>query len=148
MSCRNAILLAAVLTLCLLLTASCTLINLMPVSLPAPKEVQITEKEGACGSTVGLDIGDTLVLIVDANQSTGYSWEVGFYVPEVIQPQGEPVYKPVSDLAGSGDSATFRFLAVGEGQVALRLIYHRAWEKDVPELETCEVTINVTPAKK
>ena len=60
------------------------------------KEVQLTEKANACGTGVGLNVGDTLALILDGNPSTGYTWEVGFYANAVVEPLGEPEYK--SDL--------------------------------------------------
>ena len=82
-------------------------------------------------------------MILEGNPSTGYTWEVGFYVPEVMKPAGEPKYQSASSQAGAGGTYTFRFLAVGEGQATLRLIYHRPWEQDVPDLKTCEVTVTV-----
>ena len=114
-----------------------------PTSTPVPKEVQLTEEGGLCGSAVGLNAGDILVLILEGNPSTGYSWEVGFYVPEVIAPSGEPEIRPESNLAGAPATYTFRFLAVGEGEATLRLTYHRPAEKDAPDLKTCEVTVKV-----
>lgn len=111
--------------------------------LEAPKEVQVTEKGGACGSGVGLNAGDTLVLILEGNPSTGNAWEVGFHVPAVISPVGEPEYQPGSSQIGAGGTVTFRFLAVGEGEAIIRMIYRRPWEKDVPALKTCEVTVIV-----
>lgn len=112
-------------------------------NLPEPKEVQLTEEGGACGSGVGLNVGDTLNLILDGAPSTGYTWEVGFYVPEVIKPTGEPEQQSDSNLVGASEAYLFRFLAVGEGEVTLRMIYHKPWEKDVADLKTCEVTIKV-----
>lgn len=112
---------------------------------PMPKEVQLTEKGLACepGSSVGLNVSDTLVLVLDGNPSTGYTWEVGFYTAGVIEPAGEPEYQPNSNLVGAGGTYTFRFLAVGEGESVLRLIYHRPFEKDVLDLKVCEVTVIV-----
>ena len=108
-----------------------------------PKEVRLTEKEGGCGSGVGLNAGDTLELVVGGNPTTGYTWEVGFEVPAVIKTTGEPKYEPDSNAIGAGGTYTFRFLAVSEGQATLVLVYHRPFEKDAPALKACEVTVNV-----
>ncbi|MBM4429116.1 MAG: protease inhibitor I42 family protein, partial [Chloroflexi bacterium] len=38
---------------------------------------------------------------------------------------------------------TLRFTGVAAGQTALKLIYHRSFEKDVPPVKTFEVTVVV-----
>ena len=114
-----------------------------PEQRQAPKQVQITEDGNACGSAVGLNAGDTLDVILNGDPSTGYSWTVGFYTPSVIKPTGEPEYLPDSQLLGAVGTYTFQFLAIGEGQSVLRLIYSRQWEEDTPEIKTCEITVQV-----
>lgn len=110
---------------------------------PIPKEVQITARGGACGSAVGLDTGDTLVVIMDDyDLIQDYIWEVGYYVPEVIKPGDESEYQSNSD-SGTGNTSTFRFLAVGEGIANLRLIYHNPAEIGAPETKICDVTVRV-----
>lgn len=90
-----------------------------------------------------MSVGDTLVLVLDGNPSTGYNWEVGFYTIGVIEPTGKPEYQPDSSLSGAGGTYTFRFLAVAEGESVLRLMYRPPSKKDVLELKTCEVTVIV-----
>jgi predicted secreted protein len=113
-----------------------------PEVTPAPKEVQLTQKDGACGSGVGLNEGDTLTLILDGDSSSGYTWEVGFYVPAVIEPIGEPIVQSESNSASESGTYTFRFLATGEGQAELVTIY-KPLEKDLPVLKTCELVVTV-----
>jgi len=74
----------------LVLTGSSAINNLEEQQTPQPKEVQITEDGLACGSGTELNVSDTLVLILNGNPSTGYTWDVGFYVHPVIEPLGEP----------------------------------------------------------
>jgi predicted secreted protein len=109
---------------------------------PMPKEIQLTQKGGACGSGVGLNEGDTLVLILDGDSSSGYTWEVGFYVPAVIEPAGEQIDRSASNPASENGTYTFRFLAVGEGEAELYMIYGPP-EKDSPEFKNCQLTVNV-----
>jgi inhibitor of cysteine peptidase len=113
------------------------------VQPPTPNEVRLSEKGGDCGSTVELKTGDTLALALEGNPITGYVWEVESNDPAVLEPTGEPEFNPDSEALGAGGTYTFRFTAVGKGQVALRLTYHRPFEENVPELRSCEVTINV-----
>lgn len=107
-----------------------------------PKEVQVTQNGGACGSGVGLNEGDTLVLILEGDPSSDYTWEVGFYVPAVIEPAGEQKDQSESNPASESGTYTFRFLAVGEGESELLMIYGPP-EKGSPEHKTCQLTVNV-----
>ncbi len=113
-----------------------------PEVTPMPKEVQLTQKGGACGSGVGLNEGDTLVLILDVDAPSDYTWELGFYVPAVIEPAGEQTSQSESNSASGNGSTTFRFRAVGEGESELHLIYGPP-EKDSPEFKTCQLAVNV-----
>ncbi len=110
---------------------------------PTPSEVRLTEKGGDCGSSVELNTGDSLSLTLEGNPTTGYTWEVESNDPAVLKPTGEPEYSPDSEAIGAGGTYTFRFTAVATGKVALKLIYHRTFEVGVPEIKSCEVTINV-----
>ena len=51
--------------------------------------------------------------------------------------------KPVSKAIGAPNMETFRFEAVKAGQTALKLVYHRPWEKnvDVEPSETFSVQV-------
>ncbi len=110
---------------------------------PTPNEIHLTEKGGDCGSKVELNTGDTLVLSLEGNPTTGYVWEVESNDPAVIKPTGEPEFNPDSSAIGAGGTYTFRFTAVAKGQDALRLIYHQPYDKNAPETKSCEVTVNV-----
>ncbi len=127
-----------------LLLTSCSALRVQKnQKAPQPKEVQITEKGNSCGSTVGLNVGDTLNLVLDGNPSTGYTWEVGFYTNTVVEPLGEAEYQSQSNLVGADGTYTFRFRAIGEGQTQLKMVYHRPFEKDATDLKTCDVTVNI-----
>jgi len=110
---------------------------------PTPNEVRLTEKGGDCGSTVELNTGDTLVLTLEGNPTTGYVWEIESNDPAVLESAGVPEFNPDSEAIGSGGTYTFRFTAVAEGKVTLKLVYQRPFEVNVQELKSCEVIINV-----
>jgi len=128
----------------LVLTSCNTLINQRDQQTALPKDVQLTEDGLACDSGTELNVGDTLILILNGNPSTGYTWDVGFYVHPVVEPLGEPKYQPDSNLLGASGKYTFRFLAVGEGQATLRMIYHRPKDENMSVLKICDVTVTVT----
>jgi len=92
---------------------------------------------------IELRVGGKIELVLDANPSTGYLWDVATADITVVRQDGEPQFKPDSKDIGSGGKMTFHFEAVAPGEEVLRLIYHRPFEQDVPPLRTVEVYILV-----
>ena len=102
-----------------------------------------TLNEDGNGSTIAIDCGETFLIILEGNPTTGYTWEVETIDATILQQLGEADFTPDSDAIGSGGKLTFRFRAISSGQSPLKLIYHRPWEQDVPPLKTFELTIIV-----
>jgi inhibitor of cysteine peptidase len=85
------------------------------------------------GSTIELVVDQELIVELESNPSTGYSWSYEYVPEEVITSLGAARYTPVAPvLVGSGGVDSFPFKAVGEGRATLRLEYRRAWERDGP----------------
>ncbi len=95
------------------------------------------------GRSIELQVGQVLAFTLDANPSTGYSWEMTKIDQKILQQIGEAEFTPDSTLPGAGGQQVFRFKAVSAGQTALNLIYHRTWEKDVAPLQTFSLQVIV-----
>lgn len=78
--------------------------------------------------------GDSFSVVLEANPTTGYEWEIDFdsdYIQLV-----ERKYVPSSpELIGSGGEETFNFLALKSGETEITFSYLRAWEEDKPPIE-------------
>jgi inhibitor of cysteine peptidase len=94
------------------------------------------------GATVDLKPGDTLILDLEGNPTTGYTWQTQALDESVLSLTGEPSYVSDTDLVGSGGTMTFEFEAVAAGQTDLTLTYHRPWE-DVDPIQTFTLSVNV-----
>lgn len=101
--------------------------------------------EEDAGSTVRLQVGDTMEVILDGNPTTGFMWERPSEDEDtaILQQMGEPAFEPDTDLVGSGGKVTLVFEAVAPGQKELRLVYHRPFENDVSPKKTFSVTVIV-----
>jgi inhibitor of cysteine peptidase len=104
-------------------------------TLPTPpvsenRTVQVTEEVN--GTQINLIEGDTLLVTLESNPSTGYRWEIDAIAPEVLQQVGEPLFQPSSNQLGAGGTETFRFFVVGTGASVLRLFYRRPFEDEDP----------------
>jgi inhibitor of cysteine peptidase len=107
----------------------------------SPKEVSIAWSEIDQG--VGLEVGDTLEVVLPAKPSTGYIWEAGFYNQSVLKPYGEPEFSGSSTKVGAEESQKLHFEAIGEGETDLVLVYHRPFESDAADQQTFKVNVVV-----
>jgi inhibitor of cysteine peptidase len=110
---------------------------------PSPIRSNKRLTEGDTGRSIELHIGDNLEVTLPGNPTTGFQWEVSAVNTAILRSTGEPIFEPSSSAVGGGGRITFRFEAVGIGQTGLTLNYHRPFEKDVPPVETFEVTVIV-----
>lgn len=94
------------------------------------------------GSMIELRVGDQFDLVLDANPTTGYNWEVAERV-RVVEQVGEPAFTPESRALGAGGKMTIRFQAVAPGEEWLRLVYRRSWEESIAPQKTFELYILV-----
>ena len=110
-------------------------------------EVKIDDESN--NGQVELQTGQTLVVSLQSNPSTGYTWEVAEVDDTLLQSQGEAEYKAGKSggeqLVGAGGTQTFRFTAAKVGETTLKLIYHRAWETDVEPVQTFSVQVKINP---
>ena len=119
--------------LLILFTAACALAGRVPMTL--------SEKDAS--KTIELNIGDNLVIALEGNITTGYTWEMESKDNAVLRQVGDPQVTPQSQALGAPGKIALKFEAVNSGQAALKLVYHRPWEKDVAPLQTFEVTVVV-----
>ena len=99
------------------------------------------------GSSLSMKPGETLLISIDGNPTTGYTWEVDSVDENILQLLGEPDYSTDFRLrpgmTGVGGTYKFTFTAMSEGTTTLKLKYWRTFEPENLPVETFEVTINV-----
>jgi inhibitor of cysteine peptidase len=94
-------------------------------------------------TTISVTTGRFLVITLEGNPTTGYTWEVTEPLDDqVLRQVGEIAFVPESDLIGAGGVQIATFEAVGAGEATIKLVYHRPWETEVEPLDT--FTVNVT----
>jgi inhibitor of cysteine peptidase len=99
--------------------------------------------EADAGKTIELEAGDTLVVALPGNITTGYNWIAAPQEPALLEPVGEPAVTPASDLLGAPGMIVLQFKAAAAGQTTLHLDYRRSFEPDVAPEQTFEVTVIV-----
>lgn len=99
------------------------------------------------GKDFTVNVGDTILVVLEGNPTTGYSWAGALdeQSAAVLEQQGEPVYAEDTveeDVVGAGGAFTFTFTAAEEGEATITLVYARTWES-VDPAETFEAQISV-----
>jgi inhibitor of cysteine peptidase len=98
-----------------------------------PDSLDLTAKDN--GGTFVIQVGGTIVLKLEANPSTGYSWEMNDPDPEqsLLAQVGEPVFKADNpDAAGAGGIETFTFNAADPGEMTVSLVYASLGANEAP----------------
>jgi len=108
-----------------------------------PVTVQKTEKDS--GETLKMHPKDRLEVVLKANPTTGYRWDIAYLDSTVLKHTGsEYIPDPVpKGILGSGGRSILRFEADKIGSTLLKFIYHRPFEKDVPPVKTVEFIVIV-----
>ena len=95
------------------------------------------------GRQVEFEKSQILVITLEANPTTGYTWEIAEHEQHVLRQVGEAGFEPESEAIGAQGIQTLRFEAVNVGKTALKLVYRRPWEEDVEPLETFSIKVVV-----
>lgn len=125
---------------------------LLPVSLlwltacaapSAPHNVFLDE-QNRCPQS--LTIGQTLLLTLPSNPTTGFRWNIVDPAAAVVQSVGAEAYNAGNDdgIVGSAGHSTWRFLAKTAGTAHLKLLYRQPWATDVAAAQSfdCELQVH------
>lgn len=119
------------------------LMSLVLAACQPAGSASVTIGEQDAGKTIELIMGDTLVVALDGNITTGFSWIPAPQDPVLLEQVGEVQVTPTGDQLGAPGKIAQQFKAVASGQTLLHLDYKRAWEEDTAPEKTFEVTVVV-----
>lgn len=109
----------------------------------SPKDSNFADANN--GQPATIKVGGRIVVELESNPTTGFTWEASNLDTTVLKQLGEPEYKPASTtpMPGSGGTQVLRFEAVAPGTTTLTLIYHRTFEPNVPPAKTYTIKVTV-----
>lgn len=108
-----------------------------------PRQIVTVEKQTAC--PLKLHVGQTVVLTLPSNPTTGYRWRVQNPAAQVLRSLGPEVYSNPEEagLVGSAGQSTWRFQAQATGEGHLLLVYQQPWAPEVRPVQTFECILKV-----
>jgi inhibitor of cysteine peptidase len=96
------------------------------------------------GKQVELAVGQSLVVTLASNITTGYSWSLTENSDgSVLSETGNEYVAPQTTLMGAGGKEEWTFKALKKGTSTISMEYSRPWETDTPPAETFDLTVVV-----
>lgn len=126
-------------------TACVLLSTVLLPSIALAKTVIVTQSDD--GSRQSLAVGDTLVVRLKSNATTGYRWSVSTTDPALVQKKAAQYKKPPAGKPGQGGYQIFTFTAVKPGQAVFSLAYQRPFEKHTSPAKTFSLDLSIVPAR-
>jgi inhibitor of cysteine peptidase len=116
-----------------------TALNLALGVLSAADEKTVTITDKDKDTKVQLAKGDKLLVRLEANLTTGYSWDLATNDNDILKSAGKPEYETPKDkkgIVGAGGTQVFTFTAKGAGELDVELQYKRPFDKDTEPAKT------------
>jgi len=77
------------------------------------------------------ELGQTIVLTLESNATTGYGWQLAGPVDgKVVEFVSDNYIVSQTNLVGVGGVEEWAFKAIGKGKTKIKLKYVRPWEKN------------------
>jgi inhibitor of cysteine peptidase len=105
---------------------------------------EVTLSQADSGTVLTLKRGQTLILRLDENSTTGYRWSLPALDTEVLQLKSDDINLPSNTGIGGGGQRVFTFQANNPGQVKLQLKNLREWVGDESTIEEFQVSVQVS----
>lgn len=118
-------------------------LTLLAACAQQPKHIVTLEDQSDCPLT--LTTGQTLMVTLPSNPTTGYRWQVQNPAPSILRSLGPEVYNNSEDknMVGSAGRSVWRYQASTPGTGRLLMVYQQPWAPEVPPEQTFDCSIKV-----
>ena len=110
----------------------------------SPYMSEVTLSQADSGTVLTLKRGQTLILRLNENSTTGYRWSLPALDTEVLQLKSDEINLPSNPGIGGGTQRVFTFQANNPGRVKLQLKNLREWVGDESTIEEFQVSVQVS----
>lgn len=110
----------------------------------APKPASLTAADN--GRTIEVPRGTEVLVSLESNRTTGFSWTLAGPMSGPLQQDGDPIYVPdraSTGAVGVGGIETWRFRAAATGEQRLAFEYRRPFEKELAPARSVTIDVRV-----
>jgi inhibitor of cysteine peptidase len=97
------------------------------------------------GRTVEVRTGDTIVLRLAENRTTGYQWQIEQIDQEKLDLADDSFVLAPNAAIGTGGVREFRFVVRSAGESVLTLRYCQPWDSEASVIQRFSVRLAVNP---
>jgi inhibitor of cysteine peptidase len=106
-------------------------------------EIQLTMSDR--GRLIAVKPGDTLVISLDENLTTGYEWELAPISSQIVELIDSRYLQKTRAALGGGGTREIRFRAKAPGQAPIQLQLRRSWEPANAAVDRFDVDVQIAP---
>ncbi|WP_122411635.1 protease inhibitor I42 family protein [Pseudomonas viridiflava] len=116
---------------------------LLSACAQTPKNIVSIDSQSDC--PLSLKAGQTLILTLPSNPTTGFRWLTQNPAQDILRSLGPEVYANGGnkEMIGSGGESVWRFKAAQAGSGHLLMVYQQPWAPEVPAEQTFDCSIKV-----
>jgi predicted secreted protein len=107
--------------------------------------VTLTEREA--GAPQRVELGQTIIVRLESNRTTGYRWTVASADGAVLSSLGDPFYTTPQGAVGASGTESWWFRVVNTGAQRVTLEYRRSFESGVPASRTVSYDVEAAGAR-
>ena len=112
----------------------------VPCHPQTPDTISVDINEN--GNRIGMVVGQILALHLEQGAS-GYRWDIVTKDKAILQPRDSTHIADDYQAPGSPVTKVWFFEAVGSGEMELKLVFHRPWQRDVDPDDEFKLHITV-----
>ncbi|MCF5802236.1 protease inhibitor I42 family protein [Pseudomonas tremae] len=116
---------------------------LLTACAQTPKSIVSIDSQSDC--PLALKTGQTLILTLPSNPTTGFRWLTQNPAQNILRSLGPEVYAnaETKEMVGSGGQSVWRYKATDAGTGRLMMTYQQPWAPEVQPEQTFECAITV-----
>jgi inhibitor of cysteine peptidase len=120
---------------------SLTMPLLFPGASAAARPPIVTDAQN--GKTIVIARDAPLVIALESNPSTGYSWRLSNNDGAIVKFIDQSTFPPMVAMPGAAGHQMFKFKAIAAGSDSIELEYLRPWEKGVAPAKKFRIEVTV-----
>ncbi|MCX5709177.1 MAG: protease inhibitor I42 family protein [Candidatus Omnitrophica bacterium] len=118
------------------------------VDSKAEVRIPFGQEEQDAVNTIQAYVGKDFIIVLDANATTGYSWELADPIDEgQIKLVGSEYVTANTGLVGAGGKSVWTFKALKVAKAKISFKYVRPWEKDVAPAKVSTFVVDIRNKK-